>query len=124
MSAAAAGALTKKLSKSNQAKAKLLAAGFGAAATYGVLLPYSRIHGSEADRMGMHFMAMAGYNPEKAVDLWSRFKIEAHKDKAKLPEFFSTHPSDDTRISQNQATLQEVMPIYRANISKRLSEKQ
>ncbi|MBF0584393.1 MAG: M48 family metallopeptidase [Magnetococcales bacterium] len=114
LSATAAGTATRNASAADQAKAKLLAAGFGAAATYGVLLPYSRLHESEADRMGMYFMAMAGYNPEKAVALWSRFKTEAHQGKGAPPEFFSTHPSDDTRIAQNQATLTEVMPIYHA----------
>ena len=89
----------------------------GEAATFGMLLPYSRLHESEADRMGMHFMAMAGYNPEKAVEVWSRFKNDAEREKRAQSEFFSTHPSDDTRIAQNQATLLEVWPIYRAAIA-------
>ncbi|WP_130469995.1 M48 family metallopeptidase [Candidatus Magnetaquicoccus inordinatus] len=122
VSAVAAGAMTKNSSASDQNKARLLAAGFGAAATYGVLLPYSRLHESEADRMGMYFMAMAGYNPQKAVELWGRFKEEAHKNKQNTPEFFSTHPSDDTRIEQNQATLAEVMPLYQNSLAQRLAE--
>ncbi|MBF0613560.1 MAG: M48 family metallopeptidase [Magnetococcales bacterium] len=122
VSSVAAGAVTKSSSAADQAKVKLLAAGFGAAATYGVLMPYSRLHESEADRMGMHFMALAGYDPHKAVDLWARFKVVAHKGKQVPPEFFSTHPSDDTRITQNQATLPEVLPIYQANLPRRLAE--
>lgn len=122
VSSVAAGAVSKSSSPADQARIKLLAAGFGAAATYGVLMPYSRLHESEADRMGMHFMAMAGYDPRKAVDLWARFKAEAHKGKQTPPEFFSTHPSDDTRIAQNQATLPEVLPIYQANLPRRLAE--
>ena len=122
VSSVATEAMTKKSSPSDQAKIKLLAAGFGAAATYGVLLPYSRLHESEADRMGMHFMAMAGYNPQKAVDLWERFKIKTSTEKRVMPEFFSTHPSDDTRIARNKATLPEVISIYRANLPKRLAE--
>ncbi|MBF0181364.1 MAG: M48 family metallopeptidase [Magnetococcales bacterium] len=109
----------KKDSPSEQAKMTLLSAGFGAAATYGVLLPFSRLHESEADRMGMHFMAMAGYDPRKAVELWARFKSDGHKGKEPPPEFFSSHPSDDTRIEQNRATLAEVMPIFQANRHKR-----
>ncbi len=122
VSATAANAMTKSSSPATQSKIKLLAAGFGAAATYGVLLPYSRLHESEADRMGMHFMAMAGYNPEKAIALWQRFKTEAHKNKAATPEFFSTHPSDDTRIAANKATLPAVMPLYQHNLPNRLAE--
>ncbi|MEO5349895.1 MAG: M48 family metallopeptidase [Magnetococcus sp. YQC-3] len=90
----------------------------GEVANFGMLLPYSRLHESEADRMGMHFMAMAGYNPEKAVAVWSRLKDDAEREKRAQPEFFSTHPSDDSRIAQNQATLREVWPIYQATRAK------
>lgn len=91
----------------------------GELANVGMLLPYSRLHESEADRMGMYFMAMAGYNPEKAVEVWIRFKHDAERQTGANLEFFSTHPSDGTRIEQNQATLLEVMPIYRATIAQK-----
>ncbi len=67
---------------------------FGLGAQYGMLLPYSRTHESEADKMGLVFMAMAGYNPEVAVDFWTRMAQGG----SSVPEFLSTHPSDDTRI--------------------------
>ncbi|MBF0283787.1 MAG: M48 family metallopeptidase [Magnetococcales bacterium] len=119
---ASAAKQSKTLSAYDKGKIELMSAAFGAAATFGVLMPYSRLHESEADRMGMYFMAMAGYNPEQAVALWQRFKEEIHKEKGQTPEFFSTHPSDDTRIGQNQETLAEVMPIYRQNLSKRKAD--
>jgi len=82
----------------------------GAGATLGVLLPYSRLHESEADRMGLMYMAKAGYDPHAAVELWKRM---AAQDKGKAPEFFSTHPADATRIAQIERWLPEAMGYYR-----------
>jgi predicted Zn-dependent protease len=71
------------------------------------MLAYSRTHETEADKLGMVFMTMAGYNPEEAIRVWQRMK-EQSKGEAP-PEFMSTHPSNDTRI-QN---LQEYLPVAR-----------
>ncbi|WP_448188274.1 M48 family metallopeptidase [Azospirillum sp. sgz301742] len=83
----------------------------GAGATYGVLMPFSRLHESEADHMGLIYMAAAGYDPNAAVTLWSRM-AEKNKGK-KLPEFFSTHPSDETRVKEIQAEIPEAMRYFR-----------
>lgn len=84
----------------------------GAGAAVGFLLPYSRLHESEADRMGLIYMAKAGYDPRAALNLWQRM-AEAGKDKAKPPEFLSTHPADETRIREIQRWLPEALNYYR-----------
>lgn len=82
---------------------------YGIGSTIGVILPYSRTHESEADRLGLIFMAMAGYDPNAAIDFWQRM---ADLNKAKVPEFLSTHPSDETRISQIRKYIPEAMNYY------------
>ena len=78
---------------------------YGLGAQYGVMLPFSRKHESEADYMGLVFMAMAGYNPEVAVNFWQ--KMSAGKS-GSTPEFMSTHPSDATRINEIKRHLPEI----------------
>jgi predicted Zn-dependent protease len=84
---------------------------YGAGATIGVLLPYNRLHESEADRLGLIFMAMAAYDPHAAVDFWKR--MEAGKKGKIVPEFLSTHPADKTRIENIGRLLPEAMQYYR-----------
>ncbi|TZF83731.1 M48 family metallopeptidase [Pedobacter sp. BS3] len=75
------------------------------------LLKYSRNQESEADRLGLIFMAMAGYNPNTAVDFWKRMATASQSNGAP-PEFLSTHPSDATRIADIQKRLPEAMKYY------------
>jgi predicted Zn-dependent protease len=75
---------------------------YGLGSQLGVLA-YSRSHESEADKLGLVFMAMAGYNPEVAISFWERMASQSGQ---APPEILSTHPSDATRI----ATLKEFMP--------------
>ncbi len=77
-----------------------------------VLLRYSRKQESEADRLGLIFMAMAGYNPDRAVDFWERMS-NAKQGSEAPPEFLSTHPSDETRIRQIQKRLPEARTYYK-----------
>lgn len=84
---------------------------FGVGAQVGVLLPFSRLHESEADKLGLIFMAMAGYNPNEAVAFWSR--MAAKKSGGSPPEFLSTHPSDETRIKDLKAALPEALQYYK-----------
>lgn len=73
-------------------------------------LPNSRMQESEADKLGLIFMSMAGYNPEEAVPFWQRMST-ANKG-LKLPEFLSTHPSDDTRIKKLSALIPSIKSAY------------
>jgi len=70
---------------------------YGIGTTVGVMLPFSRSHESEADRIGLTLMAIAGYDPIEAANLWRRMKANAGGQSP--PEFLSTHPSSDTRIN-------------------------
>jgi len=85
---------------------------FGVGAQYGVMLPYGRVQESEADRLGLIFMAMAGYDPNKAVDFWK--KMSQQKGGQAPPEFLSTHPSDETRIKKIQEAMPEAMGYYKS----------
>lgn len=82
---------------------------YGIGAQYGVMLPFSRKHESEADYMGLVFMTMAGYNPDVAVNFWT--KMSAGKN-GTPPEFMSTHPSDATRIADIKRALPSVKAKY------------
>jgi len=75
------------------------------------LLHYSRGQETEADRLGLTFMAMAGYNPNAAVGFWQR--MAAKSGGGAPPEFLSTHPSDETRIREIQARIPEAMKYYK-----------
>ena len=83
---------------------------YGVGAQYGVMLPFSRKHESEADYMGLVFMTMAGYNPDVAVNFWQ--KMSAGKS-GSTPEFMSTHPSDATRIAEIQKVLPAIKTKYK-----------
>lgn len=104
-------ALSKAIEKKPKETQTLWMAAFGLGAQVGVLLPFSRLHESEADHLGLIFMAMAGYNPEGAVDFWKR--MATLKGGQAPPEFLSTHPSDDTRIEEIQKLLPEAMKYYK-----------
>lgn len=104
--------LAAALSTDDANKRNLYVGLLGAGAAVGVLLPYSRLHESEADRMGLIYMAKAGYDPHAALELWHRM-AEAGRGKAKPPEFLSTHPADQTRIRQIESWLPEAMTYYR-----------
>jgi predicted Zn-dependent protease len=83
---------------------------YGVGTQVGVSLPYSRSHETEADKLGLIFMAMAGYNPQEAVDFWGRM---AQSGGQKPPEFLSTHPSDQTRIQNLSAFMPEALQYYK-----------
>ncbi|NRS88912.1 putative Zn-dependent protease [Flavobacterium sp. 7E] len=85
---------------------------YGLGSQYGVMLPFSRSNESEADKIGLTLMAIAGYNPEEAIAFWTR--MSANSSGAAQPEFMSTHPSDATRI----ANLKAMVPEAKATAAK------
>ena len=84
---------------------------YGVGTQVGVALPFSRLHESEADRLGLIFMALAGYDPQVAVDFWGRMAA-SKDDKNKPLEILSTHPADETRIRDLKKHLPEAMSYY------------
>jgi len=83
----------------------------GAGAQLGYILPFSRDHESEADSVGLRYMARAGYDPTEAVRFWQRMM---QMSKGAPPQFLSTHPAHETRIQRLKAELPKAMEIYRA----------
>ena len=90
---------------------QIAATAFGIGAQYGALLPFSRQQESEADHLGLIFMAMAGYDPHAAVPFWQRMAESSGG--GKPPEIMSTHPSDETRIANLQKLMPEAMNYYK-----------
>lgn len=105
-------ALSEAVSSQPGATQDLFMQSYGMAANVGVLLPYSRLHESEADHLGLIFMAMAGYDPQMAVGFWQRMSAQADGAN-KPPEFLSTHPADQTRINNIKSHLPEAMRYYK-----------
>ncbi len=104
-------ALSEALKTKPAATQQLWMAVYGLGAEFGVLMPYSRLQEHEADRLGLIFMAMAGYDPHAAVDFWQR--MTAQKGGGAPPEFLSTHPSDQKRIQNIQSLIPEAMRYYK-----------
>ncbi len=84
-------------------------AAYGVGSQLAYTLPYSRTHETEADQLGLIFMAMAGYHPNESVNFWQRMSETGGQ---KPPEFLSTHPSDQTRIKDLRTFLPEAMKYY------------
>lgn len=108
-------ALQVALARKPQQTQQLYMTVFGAAANVGYLLPYSRLQESEADYLGLIFMAMAGYDPQAAVPFWERMAAQGG---SKPPEFMSTHPSDETRAKNLQKNMNEALSYYNNSAKK------
>ncbi|MEO1032732.1 MAG: M48 family metallopeptidase [Bacteroidota bacterium] len=106
----AAGVMVGTSGQSSEAQQAWMQA-YGVGSTLGILA-YSRKHENEADKIGLYLMAVAGYNPDEAAELWKRMK--ANSGGQAPPQFLSTHPSNDTRI----ANLQELAPIAKSEAKK------
>ncbi len=106
------GAVAGNIAIQDEQNRNLFNQAYGVGSTVGVMLPFGRSHETEADRIGLQIMAIAGYNPDEAAELWKRMK--ANSGGQAPPEFLSTHPSNDTRI-QN---LTEWAPAAKAEAKK------
>lgn len=95
-----------------EASQQMMMAAYGAGAQVGVMLPFSRLHEREADRLGMIFMAMAGYDVNEAPKLWERMAAKGGGQAP--PEFLSSHPSQQSRIEDTKAFIPEAMKYYKS----------
>jgi predicted Zn-dependent protease len=104
-------ALAVAVSDKPAATQNLFMSAYGVGSNVAVMLPFSRKHELEADKWGLNFMAMAGYNPREAVALWQR--MEKASSGQKPPEFLSTHPSEGTRIQELEKLMPEALSYYK-----------
>lgn len=103
-------ALSQALSTKPELTRQLALASFGLGTEVGILLPYSRLQESEADHLGLIFMAMAGYDPHAAIPFWERMAKKGGTNP--VPEFLNTHPSDTKRIKNITKQIPEAMTYY------------
>ena len=92
-------ALSVALSEKPEETRNIFLAAYGVGANVGVVLPFSRKNELEADKLGLVFMELAGYDVNQAVDFWKRMSQNG----SNVPEFLSTHPSDETRVKEIEA---------------------
>jgi predicted Zn-dependent protease len=104
-------ALQVAVANKSQETQNLFLTAYGIGTQVGVALPHGRSQELEADRYGLIFAALAGYNPKEAIPLWQRMeKLSAGN---KPPEFLSTHPAEATRIAELQKHMDEALGYYR-----------
>jgi len=103
-------ALSTALQQKSEMTQQIALTVFGVGTQVGAILPYSRLHESEADKMGLIFMALAGYDPNEAPKFWER--MQALSGGSAPPQFLSTHPSDAKRITDLKAAMPEAMKYY------------
>ena len=103
-------ALDEAMKNKSQKTIEIAQVAYGAGATLAYILPYSRTHESEADYLGLVYMAKAGYDPRAAVRFWRKMQREAAGRES--PEFLSTHPSSGTRIEDLERWMPEALGYY------------
>ncbi len=102
-------ALSVAVSQQPQKTQDLFLMSFGIGSTIGAMLPWSRQQETEADKFGLIFAAMAGYDPREAIPFWQRMSAAGG---GSPPEFLSTHPSDDTRMKNLEKFMPEALKFY------------
>ncbi len=114
LSGAATG-LAIGLSNENARTQRLATLAFGVGITLGAVLPHSRLQESEADHIGLIYMAKAGYPPRAAIAFWQRFREYNQKKGGEPPAFLSTHPADEKRIADLQKLVPEAEVYYKTS---------
>ena len=108
---AAAAAALSRATKGDPSFSPMIRQALGVGVQVGFLLPMSRNQESEADRIGLILMAIAGYDPHAAIGLWERMRAASGGRGG--PEFLRTHPTETTRIADIQSHLPEAMKYYK-----------
>jgi metalloendopeptidase OMA1, mitochondrial len=109
------GILSASLSGSDPAVQSAAATVYGLGTTLGRQLPHSREQESEADEIGLYYMARAGYDPEEAVRFWERFAEANRQAGSATPWFLRTHPLDEDRIARLQSLMPQAKAQFRAH---------
>ena len=103
---AAGQVLANVVHATSTARGSVIMNAYGLATNLGVMLPFSRQHEYEADFIGICLMAKAGYDPSAALGFWKRM---SELSKGNIPEFLSTHPSDEKRVAEIERRLPEAL---------------
>ena len=104
-------ALSVALANKPQQTQALYNSAYGLGTQYGIMLPFARKDEYEADKFGLMFTALAGYDPRESIRFWQRM-ASASANNQKPPEFASTHPTDENRIAQLQSIMNETVKKY------------
>ncbi|GAO43893.1 M48 family metallopeptidase [Flavihumibacter petaseus] len=104
-------ALSVAVANKPEATQQIFMGAYGLGSQYGAVLPFSRSNELEADKYGLLFSAMAGYNPQEAIPLWERMAAASQGNRP--PEFASTHPAEATRIEKLKELMPEAMKYYK-----------
>lgn len=104
-------ALSTAISSKPSQTQNIFMSAYGIGTTVGLVLPFSRKQELEADRLGLMFSALAGYDPREAIPFWQRMGSQK-SGSSQPPEFLSTHPADDTRIRGLQSIMNEMVTKY------------
>lgn len=102
-------ALSEAMETQKETTQQLAMLAFGVGSQVGLMLPYSRLHESEADELGLYFMAMAGFDPREAPEFWKRMESEGG---SRPPEFLSTHPNPNKRIRNLEKLMSKALKYY------------
>jgi len=100
------------INTNSEATRNMIMQAYGLFGAVGVMLPFSRLQESEADHLGLIYMARAGYDPRQAIEFWKRMAAYSKQHGSQPIQFLSTHPLDDVRIKQLQADLPKAMAEY------------